>query len=522
MDAAAIEAVVAAHGAATANARRAGLDAVEILAGQGYGIHQFLSPLSNRRRDGYGGPLESRLKLLLEVVAEARREAGPGLALGVRLNADDGQPGGLGLVEAGRIAAALEAGGQVDYLSVSAGTPEHRLFLADMGYPRALLVPLAAELRSSTRLPLLAVCRIKDPEEAEAILASGAADLIGLNRALIADPELPLKARQGRGAEIRPCIGCNQGCLQREAEGFDLSCTVNPSIGSELAPEISPASRRRRRVLVVGAGPAGLETARIAAQRGHDVLLLERSQTPGGQLAIAARARLRQELGELIRWELTEIARLRVELRLESVASLETVAGSGADAVVLATGSRPLRTGFSAVAPDLEAIPGAGLPHVLTAPEVLESETRARGRVAVLEDDPHFHAVTAALELAQRGHETLLITRHAAGGAVVGDANRGFWYRRLFEAGVEMLANTWVRRIEPGRLEAFNVYSGRGVEVGAVDTVVLATGAEAEDSLFRELRSAGVAHELHRVGDCLAPRRLDQAIWDAQAVAGKL
>lgn len=510
------------YGVAAGNALAAGLDGVEILAAQGYGINQFLSPVANRRADAYGGVLQNRMRFLLDVVNEVRSVVGTEFMVGVRLNADDGEEGGLRLAESCQVAAALETSGKVDYLSISAGSAEHRLYVADMGYRQGILVPMVAELRSATRLPLVAVVRIKRPEHAEAILAQGHADLIGMNRALIADPELPAKIRTGRVAEIRPCIGCNQGCLQRAADGWNLSCTVNPVVGNELkmgAATVSTVARSRT-VLIVGGGPGGLETARLAALRGHRVTLWEQEETLGGQLKLAATARSREELGEAVVWLEKEVRRLGVTVRTGLRASAADVIKEAPDAVVVATGSLPLRTGHSSVAPEVDAIPGHDLPNVLTSWEALLDEARLGKRIIIVEDDPHLQALTVAVHLIDGGRSVTLVTRHPQVGMSSGSANLPFWYRRLFRGDVRFVPNAWVRRIRPDGVEAYNIYSHTPEELPKFDTVILATGNRVEDSLYRDLMQRVTPFDTHRVGDCLAPRRLDAAMWEA-AVIGR-
>ncbi|MEZ5100981.1 MAG: FAD-dependent oxidoreductase [Thermoleophilia bacterium] len=507
-----IEDLIERFARSAANVRAGEWDGVEVFCSQGYGLNQFLSPSTNHREDEWGGSLENRMRVLLRVVRVVREAVGPGLLVGVRLSLDDMVEGGLGPEEAGLVAQALEASGDVDYVNASAAsTRDWPLWIADLGHPQGLFVPLAADLRAQVRLPIAIATRIKDPLHAEAILAEGNVDLIGMNRALIADPDLPRKARAGRLTEIRPCVNANQGCLGRVLAGYPMSCTVNPAVGREaevggLAPAAEP-----RRVAIAGGGPAGLQAAVVAAARGHAVTLFEERDWLGGQLRLAARAASRRELAEVCDWLERELVRLGVELRLGVRADAAALAGF--DRVVLATGSTPVRTGFASFRPHVLAVPGCDLPHVLTAWEAVERPERVGERVVVLEDDPHVQATTAAELLAEHGKRVAIVTRNQVVGTSTGPVGAEFLYRRLKRAGIELVPCTWVDAIEPGRVRLFDVYSDEP-STREADAVVLCTGNRVRDELYRELRLAAPSVEPVRIGDCLAPRKLDDAIWD--------
>lgn len=507
-----IEGLIERFGRAAANVRAGEWDGVEVFCSQGYGLNQFLSPSTNHRDDEWGGSLENRMRVLLRVVSVVREAVGPGLLVGVRLSLDDMVEGGLGPEEAHLVAQALEASGDVDYVNASAAsTRDWPLWIADLGHPQGLFVPLAAGLRERISLPIAIATRIKDPLHAEAILAEGHVDLVGMNRALIADPDLPRKARAGRLAEIRPCVNANQGCLGRVLAGYPMSCTVNPAVGREaevggLAPAAAP-----RRVAIAGGGPAGMQAAVVAAARGHAVTLFEERDVLGGQIRLAARAASRREFGDVCDWLERELVRLGVDLRLGVRADAGALAGF--DAVVLATGSTPVRTGFASFRPHVRVVPGSDLPHVLTAWEAIEQPERVGSRVVVLEDDPHVQATTAAELLAEHGRQVTIVTRNQVVGVSTGPVGAEFLYRRLRRAGIELVPCTWLDAIGPGRVRLFDVYSEEASSREA-DTVVLCTGNEVRDELDRELRAAAAVPEPIRIGDCLAPRRLDDAIWD--------
>jgi 2,4-dienoyl-CoA reductase-like NADH-dependent reductase (Old Yellow Enzyme family)/thioredoxin reductase len=508
-----IAAMVASFGAAAEQMTLAGWDGVEILAAQSYGLSQFLSPQSNRRADCYGGDTRRRARVVLEILAEIRRRVGGGPLVGVRINGHDGIDGGLEVEEAGEIAGLLAATGHADYLSISGGGSEnYPLWIAGMGYDEGLFVPQAQRIRAVVDLPLLVVTRIKNPEHAEDVLRRGAADLVGMNRALIADPDLPRKARQGRLPEIRPCIGCNQGCLGRIQTGA-MGCTVNPEVGREgqARPDRPPFTGS---VLVVGGGPAGLQAAVTAATAGARVTLVEEQPVAGGQIRLAAKTPSRADLALIVDHLEARARSLGVTIETGRAVTSSDVADGEFDLVVLATGSVPGRGGYSSHRPSVPAIPGADQPHVLTPVDVLAGSAPVGVRVVVLDNDPHGQAVNVAEYLAGLGKAVTLVCWSPNIGLPYGPGNQIPVYRRLFQAGVRILEHTWADAITAGRVECANTYSGQPVDIGPVDTVVIAAGNVVRDGLYRELRESCPGTPLLRIGDCLAPRLLDDAIWD--------
>lgn len=508
-----IEDLVRSFGRSAKAMQDAGWDGVEILAAQGYGVAQFLSPQMNLRRDEFGGDLRRRAEVLLRMLTEIRSAVGRSFLVGVRMNGSDMIKGGTTVEDAVGLAEMLEASGDVDYLSISGASNErYPLWIADMGHPTGMFVPYAQQVRQRVSLPLLVVGRIKHVADAEDILASGAVDLIGMVRALIADPELPNKAREGRLQDVRPCISCNQGCIGRVALGAPMGCTVNPAVGIE-----GSAARRTsalRHVLVVGGGPAGLEAAVRAAEQGHSVSLFEERAHLGGQLAMAARCASRSELGLIIDHLEGRARQLGVDIHLERQAGLSTLREAAADLLVFATGSHPLRTGYSSFRPSVKAVPGHTLRHVITAWEVFDGSSEIAGDVVVLDDDPHGQATTTAEHLAGRGHRVTLVCRSTTVGLWAGPANQDFLYERLLRAGVQIRTTTWVDAIGAEAVTCADIYTGRTTLVPA-GTVVLATGNAVRDELYQQAMSALPGTRSVRVGDSLAPRRLDHAIWDS-------
>jgi len=354
-----IRTVVAAFAETTARAARAGFDTVEIHGAHGYLLAQFLSPLENQRDDAYGGSLANRARLTLEVLEACRRRAGD-LPLLFRLSADELVPGGFTPEEAVQVARwAVEAGADAIHVSAACyrSLPSGAMMTPPMAYPKGLYLHLAARVKRAVAVPVVAVGRLHDPGLAARAVMEGATDLVALGRQLIADPDWPLKVREGRQAEIRPCIACNT-CIDGMREGSPLGCLVNPRIGGE--PPVQAAAQPRR-ILVVGGGPAGMEAARRLAVRGHRVTLCEREVQLGGRLRLAARAPVFQNVEaneatmlELVDFLARELQRTGVDVQLGVTVTVDQVRALRPDVVVLAAGA-PYRFPLEAVLPQLLA-----------------------------------------------------------------------------------------------------------------------------------------------------------------------
>lgn len=510
------------YGRCAAHAREGGFDGVEVHATHSYLGQQFLSPLFNKRKDRYGGPLENRLRFLLEVLERIRGAIGRQLALGVRLPGDELAPGGLTLADMKEVARELEATGLVDFINVSVGTIHAaHVIVAPMYVPHAYLVPLAAGIKEAVQnLPVFCIGRIVDPLEAERILADGHADMIGMTRAHIADPEIGNKAREGRQEEIRACIGCCQGCIGHIITWRPIVCTQNPAVGKEKewgTGTLQPATKKKR-VLVAGGGPAGLEAARMAAERGHEVVLYEKEATLGGQVLLAARLPGREEMEELVRWRRLQLERLGVKVVLGTEVTPQLVEAQAPDAVVVATGSTPWRNGFQGFT--CAEIPGYDQEHVRVAEDFLAGRVQAGRRVVILDEEGHVKAAALAELLAEQGAQVEILTRGLYVGMELDFATLSALYQRVLGKGVVFSPCTFIKEIDGPTVVATHVVTQEERRIEGVNTVVLVTGNQPEEGLYFALK--GKVKELHRVGDCVAPRRADRAIHDGYRVGRSL
>ncbi len=493
-----------------------GFDGIELQLGHSSLIRQFLSPATNFRQDEYGGTFENRLRFCLEVLEAVRRTVGPDFTLGVRLNADEMHPrGGLTLEDAKRIAVRLEETGTIDFMDLSLGT-FFNLFLVEgsMHTPLAYTVPLSAGIRSVIRLPVFCTNRINDPHLAEKILEDGRADMIGMVRALICDPQLPNKAREGRTDDIRHCIACNQGCIGRMGLGLRLGCIQNPAVGEEkhLGMDTLEPCERPKRVVIVGAGPAGLEAARTAALRRHEVLLMEKREEVGGQNLIAGKAAGRQEITGVTRWLSGQVSKMDIEIRLGVEATEEIILGERPDAVVIATGSLPKEKPF----------PGNyGFPEVVTTQQVLTGEVEAKEKVLLIDLDGHHQATGTAEFLADRGKRVHMITSALFVGGRLGPLQDLYLTRqRLARKGVSFTPDIAVLEIQGTLVKGLNVYSNEMIDFEGYDTLILAAGNVSNDRLYFALK--GKVKELYRIGDCVAPRKTDMAILEGHRVGRQI
>lgn len=493
-----------------------GFDGIELQLGHSSLIRQFLSPATNRRTDDYGGSFENRLRFATEVIAAVRSVTGKDYTVGVRLNADEMHPkGGLTHEDAKKIAACLEATGQVDFFNISLGT-FHHLFLVEgsMHTPLAYTRPLSAGIRSVVNAPVYATNRINDPHLAEKILADGHGDMINMVRALIADPDLPVKAFHSRDEDIRHCIACNQGCIGRMGLGHTIGCIQNPAAGHEAEPGKGAliTCERPKKVVIVGAGPAGLEAARVASLRKHAVVVYERNPEAGGQNRIAAKAAGRQEIQGITRWLLSQVNKLPITWRMGVEADADVILKEKPDAVIVATGSTPKEKPF----------PGKyDRPPVVTTWDILTGTFEAGQKTLFIDLNGHHHGTGTAELLADQGKSVHMLTPALFPGSALGPLQDLYLTRqRLQRKGVTCTPDIAVLEINGTAVKGLNVYSNAILDFDGYDTIVLAAGNTVSEGLYFDLK--GRVKELYRIGDCVAPRLTDMAIADGNRVGRQL
>ena len=509
-----MEKIARLFGSAAARVKAGGCDGIAVHAAHGYLLSGFYSPLFNARTDEFSGPMENRLRPLFMVIDEIRKNIGRDMALGVCICGDEFMEGGVTVDDAKKIAILLDKSGQVDWIDVTcanAGDRLSRAMIYGSGYlPPGAMVPLASAIREVISIPVMARGRINDPVQAEKILAGGHADLIGMARALIADPHLPNKAKTGQLEDIRQCVHAGEACIAREVEGEPMSCVQNPVVGREKEwAELKPASVKKK-VMVIGGGPAGLEAARVAALRGHEVTIYEKSGELGGQILIASKVSSRQELASIIRWLALQVQKLGVDIHLNTEVTPQIVEREKPDAVVVATGSVPSSL----------SIPGATDQNLVDERSVLLGKVSVGQRVVVLDGTGDIVGTSTAEFLAEQGKQVYILAKGYQVGEAIDITTRPLVYRSLLEKGVNLVPFTWVRSISGKSVITYNTFTFKEGKIENIDTVVQTISAVADNQLYKSLK--GKIKELHAIGDCVAPRRIEAAIYEGGKLGREL
>jgi 2,4-dienoyl-CoA reductase-like NADH-dependent reductase (Old Yellow Enzyme family) len=519
-----IEELIDGFVAAAWRARESGFEGVEVYAAYHAVVDQFWTPWSNRRTDAWGGSAEGRMRFSAEVLGRIRERCGDDFIVGLAVSVDPGAEATLSIEQLAEVVAWHDERRLMDYVTCGTGSyfDFHQIIPPSL-YPQRLGEPHAAALKSVVRHALVqAESHIRTPAAAEAVLAAGHADLVSIVRGQIADPHLVSKARAGRADEVRPCISCNQLCWGRRSRDYWISCLVNPSAGREFewGGDRFDSSPTPRSVLVIGGGPAGLEAARVAAERGHSVTLIEREPEIGGQFRLAGRQPSRGQILDLLAWFERRLATLGVEVRLNATATPEDVIAAQADEVVIATGSRPPGTGFQRALPLLDLLPGANDPTVLSIQAVLAGSPVPGRRVVVLDDVGDWRGLGTALYLAEQGHEVRIVTAAAVvAGGLAHSAADGPLRKRFARAGGRAMTSYAILGWQDGVVAVVSTLTGDVVKIDA-DALVIAETPVAEAALATALAERGVP--FHQVGDCVAPRRASLAFFEARELALRL
>jgi len=529
---------------AARRAKEGGLDGVELSAVHQHLIDQFWSPRVNKRTDQWGGSFENRMRFGMEVLKAVRAEVGDDFVVGMRICGDEFHPDGLSHEDMKQIAAYYDATGKVDFFGVvGSGCDTHDTLanvIPNMAYPPEPFLHLAAGVKEVVKAPVIHAQNIKDPNQAERILEGGYVDLVGMTRAHIADPHLIAKIKMGQVDQIKQCVGANY-CIDRQYQGLDVLCIQNAATSREymgLPHIIEQTEGKKRKVVVVGGGPGGMEAARVAAERGHEVTLFEASDQLGGQITIASKAPQRDQIAGITRWFQLELDRLKVDQRLGTRADEATILDLRPDIVVLATGGRPYleqheEWGYSENAEES---------LVVSTWDILNGKVEPGKNVLIYDALCEFSGMSAADYLADKGAKVEIVTDDIKPGAAVGGTTFPTYYRSLYKKEVIMTSDMMLHKVyrEGDSLVAVleNEYTGTQEE-RVVDQVVVENGVRPDEALYYALKDRsrnkgqvdlealyaikpqpclseeGDEPLLFRLGDCTAPRNTHAAIYDA-------
>ena len=528
-----IDQMVMYFGLSAHNAKIAGLDGVEVHAAHSQLVGEFLSPAFNKRTDGYGGSVRNRCQIVIDIGKEVRRQVGQDYTVGVRLSFDEFL-GDCGITpeQTEEQLEILAATGLFDFFNISGGG-YHALHLAvaPMGsVEEGFMAPFGKRAKAVVggRAKVFVVGRILDVRMAEQILADGAADMVAMTRAHIADPFIVNKFREGREEETVRCVGANV-CVSRLIDNVDVACVMNPATGRErqwgegTLQTVSP--QERRKVMVIGGGPAGLKCAAVAAKRGHAVILYEQAQELGGHLNLLKRLPTRQGWQSAIDNLTRPLVKAGVDVRQGTTVTTALLVQEKPDVVVCATGSTYDRTGYSPYRPERESIPGVEQQHVLdvaTATRQALTDPQSLGkRVLIVDETDAYWALGLAEILAKASVQVEVVTPHLfVGEDTLKTLEMPHLFPRLKAAGVKLTAQQFVESISGKNLEIYGIWGGekRTVEV---DTVVIAMMRSPNDTLFQEIRQS-FKKELYRIGDAVAPRKLEAVIYEGEKLGREI
>ncbi len=502
--------IVSGYGDAAARLMKAGFDGCEIVASHGYLPAQFLNPHVNRRDDVYGGSIENRLRFLREAAADIRAKAGPDFVVGLRITGEEHDSQTLEPAEVLTFCKMLDDDGTIDYFSVVAGTSASLKgavhIVPPMYFAGGYSAPFAAALKAIVTRPVFVAGRINQPQIAEQVLETGQADMCGMTRAMICDPEMPLKASEGRLDDIRACIACNQACIGHFHKGYPISCIQHPETGRELTLGVKPRAGVRKRVLVAGGGPAGMKAAAVLAERGHAVTLHEAETQLGGQARLAQLLPGRAEFGGIITNLQREMELAGVTVERRSPVTRASVEAAAVDAVVIATGGKPHRP----------AMEGGEDSHVVDAWQVLTGQANVGASVVVADWRADWIGMGLAEKLARDGCRVRLCVEGVSAGETIQSYVRDSMIANLHRLGVDIVPYARLYGCDGTTVYMEHSASGEPIILEGIDTLVLSQGHDRVAELEAEL--ADFPGEVHVIGDALTPRTAEEAVLEGLKV----
>jgi 2,4-dienoyl-CoA reductase-like NADH-dependent reductase (Old Yellow Enzyme family) len=513
MSQAMIRDIIRSYGEGARRMAEAGLDGIEYMISMGYLPAQFINPRANIRTDAYGGSFENRLRFVTESLTAIRASVDSNTVVGIRISVDELDHGGLSPDESSAVVKALADAGLIDYVNViggsgaSVGGAVH--IVPPMFVEQGYLADPAARLKRDVGVPTMLGGRINQPQTAEQIIAGGQADMVCLVRALIADPFFAAKAEAGKAEDIRACIACNQACIGHRHMGAIVSCIQHPETGRERTfPHTKDRTENPRKVMVIGGGPGGMKAAAVAAERGHDVTLVEKDRLLGGQTRLAQMLPDRAEFGGIITNLTHEMAIHGVSVKTGVTADADLVAAEKPDAVIVATGAVPY----------LPALDGLDEAHAVDAWSVIKGEANVGGRVVIADWRCDWVGMGVAEMLARNGCHVRLYCQGTQPGQNLQSYLRDHWIGVLDSLGVETRAYTRLFGADDNSVFFQHMTNDDALVAEEVDTLVLAQGHRREVSLYDAL-SESWSGDLHLIGDALSPRTAEEAVVEGLQAA---
>lgn len=505
-----IREIVSGYGDAAARLMQAGFDGCEIVASHGYLPAQFLNPNVNMREDDYGGSVENRLRFLREIAEDIRAKTSPDFVVGLRITGEEHDSQRLDTGEVLTFCRMLDERGAVDYFNVVAGTSASLKgavhIVPPMYFASGYSAPFASALKKLVSRPVFVAGRINQPHTAEQVLASGQADMCGMTRAMICDPEMPMKAADGRVDDIRACIACNQACIGHFHKGYPISCIQHPETGRELTLGIKTPAERPKRIIVAGGGPAGMKAAAVLAARGHDVVLHEAESQLGGQARLAQLLPGRAEFGGIATNLAREMELAGVTVRRNSRVTRGLVEAEGADAVVIATGGKPHRP----------VIEGGEDTHIVDVWQVLAGQANVGAKVLIADWRADWIGLGVAEKLARDGCNVTLCVEGLFAGETIHGYVRDTMVANLHRLGVQIVPYAKLYGSDGSTIYMEHCASGEPLVFDGIDTMVISQGHDRLAELEAEL--VGFLGEVHVIGDALTPRTAEEAVLDGLKV----